>query len=165
MEIKRDEVEKWSSQKKIDDAPQHAATTTGVTPTCAAHTCPCVVRVAWCAVAWSCRADLASEWRRACHCAVGVPHRTDGHETSHRPVSDEPRAPLSSDHKRDHGEAMVTSSSERGVAEVAPPPVVRVDCWSPHIVAAGATVNSTRRQQIRSMSDRSTRFDRCSVTQ
>jgi hypothetical protein len=37
MEIKRDEVEKWSSREKIDDATQSAATTTRVAPTRAAR--------------------------------------------------------------------------------------------------------------------------------
>jgi hypothetical protein len=41
MEIKRDEVWKGSSQKKIDNATQSAETTTGVAPMRAAHTCPC----------------------------------------------------------------------------------------------------------------------------
>jgi hypothetical protein len=35
--IRCDEVEKWSSLEKIDDAPQSAATATGVTPTRVRH--------------------------------------------------------------------------------------------------------------------------------
>jgi hypothetical protein len=38
MEIKRDEVEKWSSREEMDDALQSAAMTTGVASTRAAHT-------------------------------------------------------------------------------------------------------------------------------
>jgi hypothetical protein len=33
MAIQRDEIEKWSSREKIDDAPLSASTTTGVAPT------------------------------------------------------------------------------------------------------------------------------------
>jgi hypothetical protein len=43
MEIKRDEIEKWSSQKKIDDATQSAATTTRAASTRAARVWVCVV--------------------------------------------------------------------------------------------------------------------------
>jgi hypothetical protein len=75
VEIQRDEVEKWSSREKIDDAMQSAATTTGVAPTRAARVGVCVVRVVWCgavwcAVAWLYRPDLSAEWgpaRRRVH--------------------------------------------------------------------------------------------------
>jgi hypothetical protein len=43
MEIQRDEIEKWSSQEKIDDALQSAAMTTGVASLCAVRVWACVV--------------------------------------------------------------------------------------------------------------------------
>jgi hypothetical protein len=66
MEIKRDEIEKWSSQKKIDDALQSAGMMTGVGSMRAARVWVCVVRVVWYAVSRACCADRSnsdSQWR------------------------------------------------------------------------------------------------------